>query len=208
MRIFLKDNIENYYVDAELLEFNLSHLELWEEQWAPCINEMKRLYGDRYPEAEWEWSEILLTSYINPGSKSYCVIARGRLQGIMVLTIRNERNQEGEGDIFIDYIASAPWNRPGNPFTTEGKAHFSLVGIWLLTQAIRLSVSLGFRGRLALYSEHGAEEFYEEKVGLKRKGGNPEGEVYFELGEEDAAAFLAEMERLGKPDSGRNQREG
>lgn len=97
-------------------------------------------------------------------------------------------SQIGMSMLYLDFVATAPWNRP--TFQTPPK--YKGTGTIFVTAAIHLSLELGFKGRIGLHSLPNAERFYENKVGMTRLGPDASHEDlnYYEMSRDAAKAFL------------------
>lgn len=183
----LKDLSGNRFITARVISFTKRHLTMWEVQWKRYILE------GGYPDSKWDWNAILTDAVKDLALKSFCIEHEEQLQGLMICGTDRNADQDGNPLIFVEYMATAPWNRPGNRMTKDGKARFALVGTWLIFVAVRLSLDSGFRGRVALHSEPTAEHFY-ELIGMERKGKDPDGYEYFEFDAKVAQAFMKKLE--------------
>jgi hypothetical protein len=188
MKVQLRDNATGQVVIGTLTVFKAKHQKMWEEQWKKALDKGRRSGPNNYPDAEWDWSSIFKAALKSQGSKGYCIIYNGKLQGVLFISFTNRMNLQDSPVVYVDYLASAPWNRV--------KGEISFVGFWLIYRACQLSKNLGFGGRLALSSEPGAEQFYNEKIKMQKKGKNKEGETYFELDENGCQTFMALFEEI------------
>ena len=93
--------------------------------------------------------------------------------------LHGSRLKEGKRLIYVDGVASAPWNRQfiQRPPKLKG------VGTALLVFARTRSIELGYEGRVGLHSLPGAEEFYENQ-GMINLGEDEDYDdlIYFEYG--------------------------
>ena len=105
----------------------------------------------------------------------------------MILWLNKSGRLEESGLIYVDYLMSAPWNRPVTP-----RPRFRGVGQRFIRAAIEQSQELGFEGRIALHSLPEAEAFYAQKCGMSDIG--PDAQYYdlryFEMTPEQAERFL------------------
>lgn len=187
--VWLKDNINNRYVLANLTGFERRHIEMWYNQWK---DNLKKRDNSLYPAARWDWEEIFSSMLSDVTRKGFCIEYQDRLQGILVVTYKGKMNRDGEPIVFVEYIATAPWNRPDN-ILTKNKGQFSLIGSYLLRCAVDLSQTLGYEGRIALESEPEAMEFYEQ-VGMENKGATDAEYAYFEFNKNNALSFIKQLE--------------
>jgi hypothetical protein len=85
----------------------------------------------------------------------------------------------GERLVYVDGIASAPWNRKA----IQRPQKFKGVGTALLEFARNRSLELGYEGRVGLHCLPGAEGFY-DRQGMLDLGSDEDYEdlIYFEFG--------------------------
>jgi hypothetical protein len=120
------------------------------------------------------------------------VECEGEVQGLMLVSTARHRcrisEQKGKEQVYIDYVASAPWNAP----SLIDIPRYSLVGRVLVSTAVQLSLEEGFRGRIGLHSLPQSETFYSENCGMTDLGKDmkKEGLRYFEMTTAQSAAFL------------------
>lgn len=102
--------------------------------------------------------------------------------------------------LYIDYLESAPWSY--EPFVRPNFPRYRGAGGILMEEAVRLSVEMGLKGRVGLFSLSGAERFY-ERLGMTRlfEDTNPpsptRGLWYYELSVKKAQALLARRNAAG-----------
>lgn len=110
----------------------------------------------------------------------------GRLQGAILYRVDAESVLEsGEGAVYVDRLATAPWNRAP---VTSSPSH-SGVGSALLRHAIHHSHKLGLRGRVSLTTLPGATSFY-AKLGFVDTGMTVEKLPLLELPADEARKIL------------------
>ena len=97
------------------------------------------------------------------------------------------REQFGKPLIYVDFVATAPWNRP----KLQAPPRFRGVGQVFILAAIETSREAGFKGRVGLHSLPEAVPFYEGKCGFARLGADSSHQnlTYFEMTEKQADAF-------------------
>jgi hypothetical protein len=177
-----------------------------EEQWrgwmegVAAINASRGL-GIRLPftYAHWPWGYIAVRASKSLREEVYAVTRttdagmphhRVWVEGMMHLSTYAHaclaESQKGKSGIYLDLIATAPWNLPG----VLTPPRFKLVGVILLRQAIDVSRDLGFKGRIGLHALDDAAGFY-TKHGMVSLGRDPKKQnlEYFELEEAAAEAF-------------------
>ncbi|MBW4557936.1 MAG: GNAT family N-acetyltransferase [Trichormus sp. ATA11-4-KO1] len=143
-------------VEADLVELTQKHADEYTEQW----KEQLRLYEQE--DKFWDW-EFKLEFVINrqPNREGYAIEYKGETQGLMIIEtqLHGSRLAEGQRLIYVDGIASAPWNRE----VIQRPPKYKGVGTALLSFARTRSLELGFEGRVGLHSLPGAEKFYERQ---------------------------------------------
>jgi len=163
-------------VEAYLVELAQKHVNdyvlLWKEQ--------LRLYGQEDKFWDWEFKlQFIIRRQEN--REGYAIEYEGETQGLMLIEtqLHGSRLKEGKRLIYVDGVASAPWNRQfiQRPPKLKG------VGTALLVFARTRSIELGYEGRVGLHSLPGAEEFYENQ-GMINLGEDEDYDdlIYFEYG--------------------------
>lgn len=149
------------------------------------------------PDEGWDWDYKRRLAASDPRFEAYALEIDKLAQGVVLLETQWHRSQvdeqfsagqamrfsTGEASpsrlVYIDYLASAPWNRK----RIEDPPYFVGVGRALLIFARKRSMALGYSGRVGLHSLPGAEAFY-HRQNMPDYGADPdkEGLVYFEYG--------------------------
>jgi hypothetical protein len=116
----------------------------------------------------------------------------GRTQGIMLVKKGGSFSRHPDHPkadlIYVDRLATAPWNRRG----FVGEPIYKGVGQLLLFAAVSLGFEEDLDGRVGLHSLSGADAFYRDVIGMTDFGpddGNY-GMRYFEMSSAQARAFL------------------
>lgn len=143
--------------------------------WDDSLDTLSAL-GDE-PDSHWEWRELVSTFQNKPAFRARCVkCSRGRVHGAMLLRVDAKSALDpGEKAVFVDRIATAPWNR-------DRVARSPLLrgsGTGLLVYATALSYSLGFGGRVSLIPIAN-QNFYANR-GFVPTDTTEKGETLFEL---------------------------
>ena len=128
----------------------------------------------------------------------YSVEKDGKTQGLMMISKGGVDCFSRHSDhpqaplIYIEYLATAPWNRP--EMTQEHL--YKGVGRWLFLEAVTFSVEQESDGRIGLHSLPRAEPFYRDRMNMTDFGNEPprihQGLRYFELSTKQAAVLIAE----------------
>jgi hypothetical protein len=114
----------------------------------------------------------------------------GEIQGTMIYHLNGQSLFEAEeGAVLIDYLATAPRNRPNLLYPQV--SHYRDVGKGLVAVAMLHSYLLGFRGRANLQSLPTAEAFY-EKNKFAWTGIEMDGMLFYEIPSSDATSSLEE----------------
>lgn len=115
--------------------------------------------------ASWITETVASKAKVDPDSFRGVVDSKGNLQAGMILG-------KGKDSIEVDYLATAPWNRPG--FPGEGRASryqkkaVKGAGTAAIVEAVKESQLSGLNGKVTLYALGEAIPFY-EKLGFEHK---------------------------------------
>ncbi len=136
----------------------------------------------------WEWERKARA--MRAGSVAFAIRADGDTQALMIMRtdkVCRLSEQFAEPMVYVDYLATAPWNLPRlmTPRYTKG-------GLRMIQAAVRYSVSLGLDGRIGLHSLRGAEGFYRDRLTMRELGADPlyEDLRYFEATSTEAAQIV------------------
>jgi hypothetical protein len=189
-------------VEAELYDdISDEHLEQWRTTWVPMIESRReRLKKANVPQEmwpqdlHWEWDEKTAWSRSSLSFLRFAITCGGALQGLMLvnltkLTARIE-SQWGKDLAYIDYLSTAPWNRP----EIAGLQQFQGVGRMMVRAAVQVSLDEGFRGRIGLHALGQAAGFYRtacQMTDLGQYSGYYD-LTYFEMTEAQAKTFCGE----------------
>ncbi len=145
---------------------------------------------DALPEhAHWQWERKWRAAL--KSSQFLGVECEGAMQALMI--VRTDKtcrlpDQFGLPLVYVDYLASAPWNLP----ELVPQPRFRRGGLALIAAALRLSEQIGYNGRVGLHSLPQAEEFYRAKCGMADLGVDPfyEDLHYLKMTPAQSQAFL------------------
>lgn len=177
-------------------EISPEHLSKQQLQWARAFDdcEERLLTGqldqeDMHEDAHWQWERKIAQRRGKLGFESYCIEFQGRVEGMLILNFLATcrlPNQAGKDLVYLEYLATAPWNR----HIRDQRPRFRRVGYFLFRAALQVSLENDLKGRIGLHSLPKAERFYRDKIGMTDMGPdhNPphRGLRYFELSEERA----------------------
>lgn len=137
----------------------------------------------------WEWERKARA--MTARSVAFAIEADNETQALMI--VRTDKpcrvmQQIGEPMVYIDYLATAPWNLPRLILSPR----FARCGLNMVETAIQHSTALGFRGRIGLHSLQSAETFYRTRLGMDDLGldAGYEDLRYFEMTEATAATVV------------------
>jgi hypothetical protein len=153
-------------------------------------SEFSKKAGVKPQHSHWDWTKkFQLTIDYSLTYRMFGIECKGEIQGLILVRVGKEckiESQKGKPLIYVDYLASAPWNSKAS--TTDST--FKLVGKVLLQAAIELSEDEEFKGRIGLHSLPQAETWY-TNCGMTDLGKDGEylNLCYFEMTPEQAAAF-------------------
>jgi hypothetical protein len=159
--------------------------------WAPTLK--KPEVKTTAEHSHWNWNEKYQLVVSTPlAYRIFGLEAEEEMQGLMlVLTVGKFCRlevQKGKPLIYVDYIATAPWNSPDVVL----KPRFSGVGKVLIRTAIQLSEEDGLRGRIGLHSLPQSEWWYRDVCKMTEIGHDKSYQNlnYFEMTTEQSAMFM------------------
>lgn len=178
------------------------HLNQCESQWIPFIEARLKRPIDELTSEElerlhlrgWHWSWRNKVEERNEREwRSFALVCEEETQGLMLAKLRVScRLEENNGQelIYIDLVATAPWNRPAFVDVPRYKG----VGSMMIKAAIELSNEEGYNGRIGLHSLNSATGFYKRcgmvTIGPDSNYGNL---PYYEMTVESAQKFLERL---------------
>lgn len=139
----------------------------------------------------WKWTQKVTKTYNLLPTPTFAIQCNGDTQGMMMLETALHQcrlaGQKSSPLVYVDLLASAPWNLG----VYEPTRHRG-IGTLLLQAAIQTSLDLGFKGRIGLHSLPGADDFYEKKCNMACDGhdANKHGLKYYEMTPTLATAFM------------------
>lgn len=167
--------IDNQIVEAVLLTLAQNHIDDVENLWRKQL----KLY--RQEDKYWDWLFKKRISGSWDNYETYAIEYQEKTQGLLWLETQQHRSQVkiGQRVVYIEALASAPWNRK----TIQKPPELKGVGTVLLNFARFRSLNLGYEGRVALHALPGAERFYDSR-NMMNFGADADKEdlIYFEYG--------------------------
>ena len=192
---FLKNRATGAFIEVRVVrDIAIADVERAESSWRP---ERNRLSGERrdrgrVPEhAHWDWS-----NKINPAWAAQwrfvAIASDDQIEGMMAVRTKPRAGRlspKMDSVLFVDFVEVAPWNSRDLTETPR----YSGVGTLLVTEAVRISVELGLKGRIGLSALPQATGFYSRLGMILVESGDPEyGDLaYFEFDEPGSARLLA-----------------
>jgi len=165
-----------------------------EADWTPVFNAAA---PQNQPEdAHWEWAAKALQALRNPLSyELFGIEADAKTQGMMLVLKGGPKCFSRHPEhpraplVYLDFLATAPWNRPGLTATPIYKG----VGRVLFMTAVSVSIEEEFAGRIGLHSLPGAEAFYRNRLKMTDMGEDAayQNLRYFELSETQVKQLIA-----------------
>jgi hypothetical protein len=143
-------------------------------------------------DAHWDWRRLAEIRGNPLLYQMYAVECAGRMQGIMLVkkggSFSRHPDHPNADMIYVERIATAPWNRP----RFMDKPIYKGIGQLLLAAAVNLSFDEELGGRIGLHALSDAEAFYRDVIGMTDFGRDEDhyGLCYFELSSTQAQAFL------------------
>jgi hypothetical protein len=192
-RVYLQESATADMVDASLFdEVTDAHLRLWEDGWLPEMKAHRTFVttGNSPEDSHWDWRRKANAWRGLLGYQSFSIVCQRELQGLMLtndMTSARIPAQFGKPIIYVEFLATAPWNRPELRMPPKYRG----CGRIFILAAIQTSIDAGFRGRIGLHSLPAAEMFYEEKCGFTRLGQDSSHQnlTYYEMTSTQADQF-------------------
>lgn len=185
--------------DANLYDaIDEKNLTDFEKQWRPAfvkrlseISTIEEIGAVNLQDAHWMWREKIEPTADRTDYRSFAIECSDSTQGLMFLNLTKrarESSQKNSHLVYIELLATAPWNRKG--FTAQ--PIYKGVGRILITAAISYSVTEEFKGRIGLQSLPQSESWYRDVCGMTDLGPDPDNPKlrYFEMTEAQATAYL------------------
>jgi len=216
--VYLLKNLHaNEFEEADLFHsISEEHIDKVENSWKPILQthladlKSKHKYGTtRYnsqklfdeaaslmiQDAHWNWQKKYQKLSSTFGYSSCALLCDNMIQGLGYFDISEHHKSriitdKPTGVVYIEFIASAPWNR-------KKIAHqkYAGVGEALVTHAIKVSIDEGLDGRIGLHSLPQAEIFYRNKCKMKDFGIDTDKKMrYFEMSLEQVTEWLSKIQ--------------
>jgi hypothetical protein len=190
----LKESSSGTWVEASVLrDITAKDITLAEKSWKPIRRKLAaaRRAGGGHPEhAHWDWTGKTEPSW--SGQWCFVAVKCGKsFEGLMAVRSKpRTRRTDAKPVLYVDFVEVAPWNSRNLTDTPR----YSGVGSILIQEAVAVSLSWGWEGRVGLSSLPQAKGFYSQ-IGMRlvEKGDPDYGDLdYFEFDESDAKLFLVE----------------
>ena len=200
--VVLLDRVASAFDRAEVFrDLDQKNFDDFERLWRPMLKSRRDEFSSwgesaaaNAQDSHWEWVEKAKDATHSLQYETFAVECSGETQGLMLVDITKFGTldgQQGRELVYIELLATAPWNRPGFVSTPRYKG----VGRVLLGTAISLSIELEFKGRIGLHSLPQSESWYRTAAGLTDGGYDHAKRMqYFEMTEAQAAAFFSDKQ--------------
>jgi len=192
-RVYLKKSATGELVEASLLDdVTDGHLAMWSSSWQAAMQAhcAGRVLHDKPEDHHWDWRWKANEWRPMLGYHSFAITCEKELQGLMLVSdLQSARIQAqfGKPIVFVEFLATAPWNRP----EIQTPPKYRGVGMVMVAAAVELSWDLGYRGRIGLHALPKAEVFYRERCKMSELGKDRahQGLMYYEMTDNQAEAF-------------------
>lgn len=174
-KVRLTQGDDNSPVEACVVPLATKHIEDFENIWKEQLRLFKQ--EDKF------WDLILKLRFISrfKNYEGYAIEYNDKTEGLLIIETQEHGSRQTPGKrlVYINGVASAPWNRE----VIQRPPKFKGVGTALLRFARSRSVELGYEGRVGLHSLPGTERFYENQ-GMFDLGPDEDYDdlIYFEFG--------------------------
>lgn len=199
-KVYLKDRRTGELVDAVLIDGVIrAEVEAAEAAWRPVVEErvaqLRQSGAPRsaWPEhSHWDWRKKHEATEGLIAYRMFGLECESKMQGLMLVSTAGHlcriSGQANKDLVYIDFVASAPWNSAG----IVAEPRYGLIGSIFVATAVQLSLSEGFKGRIGLHSLPQAEKFYGDRCQMTDLGRDAKKENlrYYEMTAEQASDFL------------------
>jgi hypothetical protein len=197
----LKNRQTRQYEPAWLYEgIDEKNLIDFEREWQPLFRNQQIKTGSSVErvaaeaeDAHWDWRRLAEIRANPLLFGMYAIECADKTQGLMLVQKGGKFSQHPDHKradlIYIDRLASAPWNRPN----IIEQPLYKGVGRILLAAAVNLSFDEQLDGRIGLHSLPDAQTYYRDAIGMTDLGADihHKGLQYFELSSAQASKFFA-----------------
>lgn len=184
----LKDVVTQKWVDVKVVrDLAPSSVDSTEKAWKPerlHLSACRSSLGEQPEHAHWDWK-----GKTNPFWASQWrftgVFLGENCEGLMAVRTKSKSSRLTKKPVlYVDFVEVAPWNSRNLTDTPR----FSGVGTLLVTDAIRMSLDIGWKGRIGLSALSQAKGFYTRLGMIMIEEGDAEyGDLaYFEFDEQTA----------------------
>lgn len=151
----------------------------------------KRLREYNVEDFHWDWG---MKAGLKSGDEYewFFLVVDDKVQTVCVLHHPRDSKIDGEEIFYVDYVASAFWNRDRPGYTRK----FSGLATILLKEATRF-FAIKYRAGFSLHSLPKAEDYY-RKIGLKDFGIDPSCHMRYFEAEEKIALTFANLDSIGE----------
>jgi hypothetical protein len=195
-KIYLFDCSDKKLVEAFLYdEIKQRHANDANINWKNFLSDAAKLQNilkSSEQSAHWDWDKKMLNVTGQLIYQTFAIECNGSTQGLMIINnagkICKLDSQKGKPLVYIEFIETAPWNRP-----QLGEQRYKGIGTTMVAAAIKASLDFGFEGRIGLHSLPQSEDFYIEKCGMTDLGQdtNYHGKLhYMEMNPDKAKLFM------------------
>ena len=185
------------YVEVDFID-GITWEEIVEAQsvWRPAMKDLtEKLELARYPKENWpehkhwDWRLKFLMGEVE-GLRLFGIHHELLMQGLMMVKPQaKSKMNPGQKLVYIDYLASAPWNLS---FKGVQMGRFGQIGRVFLASAVQLSQESGFSGRVGLLALPQAVSWY-QRQGMVEVPSAASGRLrYFEMTPDIANVYTQE----------------
>lgn len=169
-----------------------------ERLWRPVLEQRSAVFATwdaaadgNVQDAHWDWSRKARAVAGSFSHELFAVVAAGQTQGLMVVGTNQFARldgQHGREMVYVEFIATAPWNR----HLSDPPPRYKGVGRLLMGVAIDYSFEQGFGGRVGLHSLEESENWYRRSFPFTDLGFDAGKRMrYFEMSEANASTFIS-----------------
>lgn len=165
-------------VSATIVRLSDNHINNFIDMWLPILKDSNQ------EDSHWNW-RLKNNIFSDESYEKYALVSNDITQGLMIIVTSNyySRQQGNKPIVYVDSLATAPWNRP----SIQNPPQYKAVGSAMITFAIMRSFELNYDGLIGLHSLPAAEGFY-QRLNMHNYGSDPNKQNlnYYELNNEIA----------------------
>lgn len=199
-RVVLLNRRTGDYEPAELFEgTDQQNMDDFRRLWRPMLKDRRSEFRSWIEAADanaqdshWDWVRKTEEADHSLQFETFAVECAGITQGMMRVDVTDHvsrlQGELGRQLVYIDLLATAPWNRP----RFVERPVYKGIGPLFVVTAISLGVELEYQGRVGLHSLPQSRDWYLAQGFTQVAYDEPKRMYYFEMSEAQASKYIAD----------------